>query len=249
MKPIRGGSALALWPGGSTTGPTMTYRIKKGKLFPNARITESTVSGSEIKYGDHRRRHRLRPQAALAQSADTGPIRAASGNTVRHPLDPGRDRTLNRAINTIAVMTMRTYPTAYNEAQRQHPSPRTRGVFPARYLESATGPTSARNPPPDQAPSEPLGFRAVAVFLGHIRTSSPEVKRHETKDGSPLVRAGGRSSTPPARLRNRGFHHCAALGADPSQPAGSIPALILALNWKLTLHFAPPALIVLPNQK
>ena len=50
---------------------------------------------------------RVRSEAALAQIAGTCPIPASSGNTVRHRLNRGGDRQLNRAINTIALTRMR----------------------------------------------------------------------------------------------------------------------------------------------
>ena len=53
---------------------------------------------------------RIRSEAALAQIAGTCPIPASSGNTVRHRLNRGGDRQLNRAINTIALTRMRTDP-------------------------------------------------------------------------------------------------------------------------------------------
>lgn len=51
---------------------------------------------------------RIRSEATFAMIAGTCPIPASSGNTVRHRLNRGRDRRLNRAINTIALTRMRT---------------------------------------------------------------------------------------------------------------------------------------------
>lgn len=51
---------------------------------------------------------RIRSEAAFAQIAGTCPIPASSGNTVRHRLNRGGDRRLNRAINTIVLTRMRT---------------------------------------------------------------------------------------------------------------------------------------------
>lgn len=51
---------------------------------------------------------RIRSEAAFAMIAGTCPIPASSGNTVRHRLNRGGDRRLNRAINTIALTRMRT---------------------------------------------------------------------------------------------------------------------------------------------
>ncbi|GAA4994246.1 transposase [Actinopolymorpha pittospori] len=56
-------------------------------------------------------RARLREcEAAFAQIAGTCPIPASSGNTVRHRLNRGGDRRLNRALNTIVLTRMRTDP-------------------------------------------------------------------------------------------------------------------------------------------
>jgi len=51
---------------------------------------------------------RIRSESAFAMIAGTCPIPASSGNTVRHRLNRGGDRRLNRAINTIALTRMRT---------------------------------------------------------------------------------------------------------------------------------------------
>ncbi|MDP9820807.1 IS110 family transposase [Nocardioides massiliensis] len=53
---------------------------------------------------------RIRSEAAFAQIAGTCPIPASSGNTVRHRLNRGGDRRLNRALNTIVLTRMRTDP-------------------------------------------------------------------------------------------------------------------------------------------
>lgn len=50
---------------------------------------------------------RIRSEAALAQIAGTCPIPASSGKTIRHRLNRGGDRQLNKAINTIALTRMR----------------------------------------------------------------------------------------------------------------------------------------------
>jgi len=53
---------------------------------------------------------RIRSEAAFAQIAGTCPIPASSGNTIRHRLNRGGDRRLNRAFNTIVLTRMRTDP-------------------------------------------------------------------------------------------------------------------------------------------
>jgi transposase len=54
---------------------------------------------------------RCRNDAAFAALAGTSPLEASSGRTVRHRLNRGGDRALNRAIHTIALTRMRTCPT------------------------------------------------------------------------------------------------------------------------------------------
>lgn len=53
---------------------------------------------------------RIRSEAAFAQIAGTCPIPASSGKTVRHRLNRGGDRRLNRALNTVVITRMRTDP-------------------------------------------------------------------------------------------------------------------------------------------
>ena len=54
---------------------------------------------------------RCRNEAAFAALAGTSPLQASSGRTVRHRLNRGGDRALNRAIHTIAMTRMRCCPT------------------------------------------------------------------------------------------------------------------------------------------
>ena len=53
---------------------------------------------------------RCRNDAAFASLSGTCPIPASSGRTVRHRLNRGGDRALNRAIHTIATVRMRDCP-------------------------------------------------------------------------------------------------------------------------------------------
>ncbi|MFE3003481.1 IS110 family transposase [Nocardia sp. NPDC059246] len=50
---------------------------------------------------------RIKTEAALAKIAGTCPIPASSGNTIRHRLNRGGDRRLNRVINTVVLTRMR----------------------------------------------------------------------------------------------------------------------------------------------
>ncbi len=65
-------------------------------------------------------RGRLRSEAAFAKLAGSAPIPASSGQLVRHRLDPGGDRQLNRALHTIVVSRRKTHPPtiAYIERRR-----------------------------------------------------------------------------------------------------------------------------------
>lgn len=62
---------------------------------------------------------RIRSEAAFAAIAGTAPIPASSGNTVRHRLNRGGDRQLNRAMNTIVLTRMRTDPDTRAYVQRR----------------------------------------------------------------------------------------------------------------------------------
>lgn len=53
---------------------------------------------------------RIRSEAAFARLAGTAPIPASSGKTIRHRLDRGGDRQLNRALHTIILARRRTDP-------------------------------------------------------------------------------------------------------------------------------------------
>ena len=53
---------------------------------------------------------RCRSEAAFAALGGTSPIPASSGQTIRHRLNRGGDRALNRAIHAIALIRMRSCP-------------------------------------------------------------------------------------------------------------------------------------------
>jgi transposase len=54
---------------------------------------------------------RCRSDAAFATLAGVSPLEASSGRIVRHRLNRGGDRSLNRALHTIAMIRMNTCPT------------------------------------------------------------------------------------------------------------------------------------------
>jgi hypothetical protein len=53
---------------------------------------------------------RCRSEAAFAALGGTSPLPASNGRTIRHRLNRGGDRDLNRAIHTIALVRMRSCP-------------------------------------------------------------------------------------------------------------------------------------------
>jgi len=65
-------------------------------------------------------RGRFRSEAAFARLAGAAPIAASSGLVLRHRLDPGGDRQLNRALHTIVVSRRKHDPAtiAYLERRR-----------------------------------------------------------------------------------------------------------------------------------
>jgi transposase len=103
---------------------------------------------------------RCRNDAAFAALAGTSPLQASSGRTVRHRLNRGGDRALNRAIHTITLTRTRSYPTTCAYVARrtaEGKTPReirrclkryiTRQLY--RTLATAMTPTApARQPPP-----------------------------------------------------------------------------------------------------
>jgi transposase len=63
---------------------------------------------------------RVRSESAFAALAGTCPIPASSGNTLRHRLNRGGDRRLNRALTTVVIVRMRTHaPTRAYVARRR----------------------------------------------------------------------------------------------------------------------------------
>jgi len=62
---------------------------------------------------------RCRNEAAFAALAGTSPLPASSGRTVRHRLNRGGDRALNRAVHTIAMNRMRYCSTTQAYADRR----------------------------------------------------------------------------------------------------------------------------------
>jgi transposase len=55
-------------------------------------------------------RGRVRSEAAFAALAGVAPLEASSGQRVRHRLNRGGDRDLNRALHTVAITRLRCHP-------------------------------------------------------------------------------------------------------------------------------------------
>lgn len=68
---------------------------------------------------------RVRSEAAMASLAGTCPIPASSGNKVRHRLNRGGDRRLNRALTTITIVRMRVDPVTRAYVARRRAEGRT----------------------------------------------------------------------------------------------------------------------------
>jgi transposase len=84
---------------------------------------------------------RCRSEAAFAALGGTSPIPASSGQTVRHRLNRGGDRALNRAIHAIALVRMRSCPAPAPTSPSAPPRGRPHGRFAA--ASSATSPASS----------------------------------------------------------------------------------------------------------
>ena len=62
---------------------------------------------------------RVRSDAAFAMLAGAAPIPASSGQTVRHRLNRGGDRQLNRALHTVALLRLQHPATRAYAARRR----------------------------------------------------------------------------------------------------------------------------------
>ena len=68
---------------------------------------------------------RLRDEAAFASLAGVNPIPASSGNTVRHRLNRGGDRRLNRALHMAVITRMKHDPETRSYVERRRAEGRT----------------------------------------------------------------------------------------------------------------------------
>jgi transposase len=93
-----GTTAPSCWPSSMTLAPGLTSRYGIGPVSAAQAIVSFSHPG------------RCRSEAAYAALGGTSPIPASSGQTIRHRLNRGGDRALNRAIHAIAVLRMRDCP-------------------------------------------------------------------------------------------------------------------------------------------
>lgn len=70
-------------------------------------------------------RGRVRSEAAFASLAGVNPIPASSGNTVRHRLNRGGDRTLNKALHMVALSRMTFDPATVDYVRKRQAEGRT----------------------------------------------------------------------------------------------------------------------------
>ena len=90
---------------------------------------------------------RCRNDAAFAALAGASPLPASSGRTVRHRLNRGGDRALNRALHTIAIdpdAQLPDHPGLRRPAHRRRQEPAGRSAA----ASSATSPASSTAPSP-----------------------------------------------------------------------------------------------------
>jgi transposase len=91
---------------------------------------------------------RCRSEAAFAALSGTSPLPASSGKTVRHRLNRGGDRALNRAIHAIALTRMRSCPapapTSPGAPPKARPHERSAAASSDTSPASSTGNSSAR---------------------------------------------------------------------------------------------------------
>ena len=91
---------------------------------------------------------RCRNDAAFAALGGASPLPASSGRTVRHRLNRGADRALNRALHTIAATRMRSCPSTQAASPGAPPRARTRGRSAAASSGTSPASSTAPSPPP-----------------------------------------------------------------------------------------------------
>lgn len=92
---------LASWRGRREELSISTARAEAIRLAKRIRVADQELAGHL---------GRVRSEAAFASLAGVNPIPASSGNTVRHRINRGGDRRLNRALHMAVVTRMRMDP-------------------------------------------------------------------------------------------------------------------------------------------
>jgi transposase len=116
---------------------------------------------------------RLRSEAAFAALGGAAPIEASSGKVVRHRLNRGGDRQLNRALHTIVLSRQQHHPatrsyTARRTAEGKTPG-RSSGASSATCPAACSGSSKRPQPLPNTTGSRALdSHRSIlAIGLGH----------------------------------------------------------------------------------
>jgi transposase len=99
---------------------------------------------------------RLRSEAAFAALGGAAPIEASSGKVVRHRLNRGGDRQLNRALHTIVLSRQQHHPATRSYVARRTAEGKTPREI-KRYLKRYVAREVYRLlPVPTATPAEPL---------------------------------------------------------------------------------------------
>jgi hypothetical protein len=131
---------------------------------------------------------RCRSEAAFASLGGTSPIPASSGRTVRHRLNRGGDRALNRAIHAIAVTRIRSCArTAAAPGPQLRPDPRLRRPPHRR------GKDPTRDPPLPQALHRPRALPPAHPLDESSRGPLTNIERQKVGGSSPSERASERA--------------------------------------------------------
>jgi transposase len=89
---------------------------------------------------------RCRSEAAYAALGGTSPIPASSGQIIRHRLNRGGDRALNRAIHAIALVRMRSCPRTRAYVARRTAEGRPPGKSAAASSDTSPASSTATSP-------------------------------------------------------------------------------------------------------
>jgi transposase len=95
---------------------------------------------------------RVRSEAAFASLAGVNPIPASSGNTVRHRLNRGGDRTLNKALHMVALTRMAFDPATIEYVAKRQAEGRTKKEI-SSVREALPRPTDLPNTQCQQSPA------------------------------------------------------------------------------------------------